>query len=176
MQQTQKSVNAENVQVGSCIYDKELWLYSITDPLMLAEMQILLVRKVLFSMSLHSQGTTLAVEIHKRYQLDGLKKYFASDRNFDLKIDDLCAALFIQLFTHRFLITKRTYNFQKFTRAMIRIQAIARMLKGKRLAEERRNEYREMMKNKAILALQAYTREIKAEKRYQYTKQMVLRL
>ena len=67
LQQTQKSVNAENVQVRSCIYDRELWLYSITDPLMLAEMQILLVRKVLFSMSLHSQGKTLAVEIHKRY-------------------------------------------------------------------------------------------------------------
>ena len=50
------------------------------------------------------------------------------------------------------------------------------MLKGKRLAEERRKEYREMMKNKAILALQAYAREIKAEKRYQYMRQMVLRL
>ena len=46
-------------------------------------MQILLVRTVLFSMSLHSQGQTLSVESHKQYQLNKIKQYFACDDNFD---------------------------------------------------------------------------------------------
>ena len=40
----------------------------------------------------------------------------------------------------------------------------------------RRKEYEEMMKNKAILALQAYARELKARKFVQHARQMVLRL
>lgn len=73
LQQTQKLAN---VNALSCIYDRQMWVDSIRDPLLLAQMQVLLVRTALSFMSLRQQGQQLSVQPHIVSRLNRIQKYF----------------------------------------------------------------------------------------------------